>query len=179
MEKIELQEVIEACEESESEYIKLYRPLLGYEDQISLNIGIDDSMEKTLEEIEEKVGIECPSDLLQIYLISNGGKYFDVNLYYLTNDKEDPNGLYAKNFDDELRKEYDIPADAFIVGETADGLYILAGIDSDGYYFYCTWDKETKAIDAEMSFLLELLIYEIDYYTQAFSVDEEIAEEME
>ena len=54
MEKIELQEIIEACDEADSEYIKLYRPLLGYEDEISLNRGIDDSLEFTLNEIEKK-----------------------------------------------------------------------------------------------------------------------------
>ena len=176
MEKIELQEIIDACEQAESEYIKLYRPLLGYEDEVSFNIGIDDSLEGIINEIETKTGIVTPADFLQIYLLSNGGKYFDVNLYYLTNDKNDKNGLYAKNFDDELRKEYNIPQNMLIIGEVADSLYIMAGIDEEGYYYYCTWDKEAKAIDTTFDFLAEVLVYEIDYYTQAFSVDEEIEE---
>ena len=124
MEKIELQEIIEACEEVESEYIKLYRPLLGYEDDISLNRGIDDSLQGTLEAIEAKVGVEFPADFLQVYLIANGGKYFDITLYHLTNDIGDPNGLYAKNFDSSLRYEYNIPENALIIGETKDGEYI-------------------------------------------------------
>ena len=55
MKKIELQDIIDACEESESEYIKLYRPLLGYEENLNFYMGIDDSMETVLEEIENKL----------------------------------------------------------------------------------------------------------------------------
>ena len=174
MEKIELQEIIDACETAESEYIKLFRPLLGYEDDVELYRGIDDSLEGTLNEIEDKVGIEFPADLLQIYLISNGGKYFDLNLYSLTDDKEDPNGLYAKNFDESIRETYNIPKDVLIIGETGDGQYVVAGIDEEGYYYYAMWDKEEKAIDVDFSYLVEILVYEIDYFTQAFSVDEDI-----
>ena len=179
MQKIELQDVIDACEEAESEYIKLFRPLLGYEDEISLNVGIDDSMEEILDEIEEKIGMKFPADFLQLYLICNGGKYFDINLYYLTNDKDDPNGLYAKNFDSKLREEYGIPEGVIIVGETMDGLYILLGIDEEGYYTYYIWDKESKSLETELAYLIEALIYEIDYYTQAFSIDEDVVNEIE
>jgi len=173
MEKIELQEVIEACENAKSDYIKLYRPLLGYEENLHLIRGIDDTMEETLNEIEARIGIEFPADLLQIYLISNGGKYFDVDLYYLTNDKDDAHGLYAKNLDYNLRAEYKIPSDKLIIGETEDNEFILVGIDDEGYYSYYTWDKEIKSINMEFSYLLEILVYEIDYHTQAFSVEEE------
>ena len=69
MEKIELQDIIDICEEDKSEYIKLYRPLLGYEDEIELYRGIDDSLEATLDEIENIVGITFPADFLQIYLL--------------------------------------------------------------------------------------------------------------
>ncbi len=173
MERIEIQEIIDACEASESEYIKLYRPLLGYDDEVSLNRGIDDSMEETLNEIESKVGIAFPPDFLQIYLLANGGKYFDLTLYYLTNDKEDQNGLYAKNFDAELRKEYGIPEDVIIIGETKENEFVIVGIDNEGYYAYCTWDKETKSLGTSFDYITEILVNEIDYYTQAFSVEEE------
>lgn len=174
MEKIELQEIIDACQEAESEYIKLYRPLLGYEDKVELNRGIDDSLEQTLNEIEAKVGVEFPADFLQVYLIANGGKYFDVNLFYLTNDKNDQNGLYYKNFDSSLRTEYNIPDSMLIIGETKDRQLILVGIDEEDYYYYCTWDKDAKEMDIDYDYLLEVLMYEIDYHTGAFSVDEEV-----
>ena len=121
MEKMELQQIIDVCEESESQYIKLYRPLLGYEDGIQLYRGIDDSMEETLNEIEGRVGFACTADCLQLYLLSNGGKYFDVTLYPLTNDKADKNGLYAKNSDSGLRALNNIPDNMLIIGETTDG----------------------------------------------------------
>lgn len=172
MEKIELQEIIDACEEAGSEYLKLYRPLLGYEEEIELYRGIDDSLEEILNEIETKVGVEFPADFLQIYLISNGGKYFDINLYYLTNDKEDVKGLYYKNFDSGLREEYNIPENMLIVGETDNDELILVGIDQEDYYYYCTWDKEAKQMDMDYGYLVEILAYEIDYYTQAFETEE-------
>lgn len=173
MEKIEIQEIIDACEASGSDYIKLYRPLLGYDDEVILNRGIDDSLEETLNEIESKVGITFPSDFLQIYLLANGGKYFDLNLYYLTNDVNDKNGLYAKNFDSNLRKEYGIPEDVLIIGETKENEFIIVGIDAEGYYSYCTWDKEEKVLGASFDYLAEILVCEIDYYTQAFSAEVE------
>ena len=172
MEKIELQEIIDTCEEAGSDYLKLYRPLLGYEENVEFYRGIDDSMEETLNQIEAKVGVEFPADLLQIYLIANGGKYFDITLYHLTNDKTDPNGLYNKNFDSKLREEYNIPENMLIVGETKDGEFILIGIDEEGYYYYCTWDKEIKEMDMDYGYLVEILAYEIDYYTQAFETED-------
>ena len=180
MEKIELQEIIDACEEANSEYLKLYRPLLGYEDKLEFNRGIDDSMEETLNEIEAKVGMEFPADFLQVYLISNGGKYFDINLYYLTNDKDDTNGLYFKNFYAGLREEYNIPNNMLIIGENNENELILIGIDEEGYYYYCTWDKIEKVADMDFGYLIEILAYEIDYYTDAFSdLESEMPEEID
>ena len=179
MEKIELQEIIDACEEAGSEYLKLYRPLLGYEDAVEFNRGIDDSLEETLNEIEARVGIEFPADFLQMYLLSNGGKYFDLTLYHLSNDKEDKDGLYYKNVKSDIRENYNIPADMLIIGESDDDEYILVGIDEEGYYFYCTWDKQARSIDVKYDYLVEVLAYEIDYYTEAFSVEYDESENEE
>lgn len=173
MEQIELQDIITACEEADSVYIKLYRSLLGYEDNVNLYRGIDDSMEENLNAIEEKSGIAFPPDFLQIYLLSNGGKYFDINLFSLTNDKKDTNGLYYKNVSASLKEEFSIPNDMIIIGETKENEYLLIGIDDEGYYYYCMWDKETKEKGMDFESLVEVLVYEIDYHTQAFSVEEE------
>ncbi len=177
MEKIELQEIIDACTEVESEYIKLYRPLLGYEDSVNFYRGIDDSLEEALDELETDIGMKIPADLLQVYLISNGGKYFDINLFSLTISRTDEAGLYYQNFKSDLRAMYDVPKDMLIIGETDDNLLVLLGIDDENYYYYCTWDKDTRAIDVEYVYLVELLMYEIDYHTGAFSFDEEVEEE--
>ena len=181
MKKIELQEIIDACEEANSEYLNLYRPLLGYEDDLDFNVGIDDSLEGMLNEIEARVGIEFPADFLQVYLISNGGKYFDVKLYPLTNDKKDVDGLYYKNFDSGIRENYNMPDDMIIIGEIENEVYLGIGIDEEGYYYYCEWDQETREQDLVYSYLVEMLAYEIDFHTEAFSVeyDESEAEETE
>ena len=177
MEKIELQEIIDACEEAKSDYLKLYRPLLGYEDDVIFNRGIDDGLEETLSSIETSAGVEFPADFLQIYLISNGGKYFDINLYYLTNDKEDQKGLYYQNIKSSIREEYNLPENTLIIGETTANEIVFIGIDEEGYYYYGTWDKETKGLDMEYSYLIEMLAYEIDYYTNAFGTDDLEVEE--
>lgn len=174
MKKIELQDIIDACEESESEYIKLYRPLLGYEENLNFYMGIDDSMEAVLEEIEKKVGVEFPADFLQIYLLSNGGTYFDIDLFYLTSDRYDPKGLYSINLVSDIREQYNIPENALIIGESKDGDYILIGVDPEGYYVYSMWDKETKSEGISFAYLAEIIMHEVDYYTQAFTIDEEI-----
>lgn len=168
MEKIELQEIIDACEQAKSDYLQLYRPLLGYEENIQFYRGIDDSMQEVLEEIEAKVGLAFPADFLQLYLISNGGKYFDVTLYSLSNDKEDVNGLYYKNMNQSFRNEYDIPQGTLVVGENSENQYILIGVDDEGYYGCYTWSKEDKDVAVGYDYLLELLMLEIDYHTGAF-----------
>lgn len=177
MEKIELQEVIDTCEEAESDYIKLYRPLLGYEDNIQLYRGIDDSLQEILEEIEGRVGLALPADLIELYLISNGGKYFDITLYHLTDDKNDINGLYYKNLQDDLREKYDIPQEKIIVGENTDGHLIVVGLDEEGYYTYFLLEKETKEITMAFDYLIEILALEINYHTDAFELTYDESEE--
>ena len=51
--------------------------------------------------------------------------------------------------------------------------YLLFGIDEEGYYYYCMWDKDTKEKGMDFESLIEVLVYEIDYHTQSFSVEEE------
>lgn len=177
MKKITLQEIIDACQEAESEYLKLYRPLLGYEEELDFNLGIDDSLEEMLNQIEKKIGIEFPADFLQLYLISNGGKYFDINLYPLTNDKNDENGLYYKNFTSGIKETYDMPDDMILIGEIENEVYLGIGIDEEGYYYYCEWDQETKSQDLVYDYLVEMIAYEIDYHTEAFSVEYDESEE--
>jgi hypothetical protein len=106
-------------------------------------------------------------------LISNGGKYFDVNLFPLTKDNKDKEGLLYQNFDSGLREEFDVPANTIILGDTDDDELILLGVDEEGYYYYCTWDKDNKEQNVIYDYLLEILMYEIDYHTNAFSTEEE------
>ena len=46
-------------------------------------------------------------------------------------------------------------------------------IDEDDCYYYALWNKETKEEEMQFDYLPELLMYEIDYYTGTFDVDEE------
>ena len=80
--------------------------------------------------------------------------------------------MYYKNTDKKLREEYNIPNNMFIIGEISEYEYLLIGIDDEGYYYYCAWDKEEKKKSIEFSYLTEVLMHEIDYYTQAFSYEE-------
>ena len=173
MEKIELQEIIDACEKSGSEYINLYRPLLGYEDDITLYRGADDSVMDALTEVETKIGLEFPADFFQVYLLSNGGKYFDIKLFSLTSDKKYVDGIYYQNLVADTRKEYNVPDNMLLIGESTDGVLVLIGLDKDDCYYYALWNKETKEEEMQFDYLPELLMYEIDYYTGTFDVDEE------
>lgn len=173
MEKMELQEIIDACEKAESEYLDLYRPLLGYEDELTFYRGADDSIMDTIKEMEEKIGIQFPPDFFQIYLLSNGGRYFDITLYSFTENKNAPEDIYYKNMIANVKKEYNAPDNTILIGETTDGLLILVGIDEEGYYYYSCWNKETKEEEFRFNYLLELLVHEIDYHTGAFDIDEE------
>lgn len=173
MEKIELQEIIDACEEAKSEYINLYRPLLGYEDQISLYRGIDDSVLEIVSAIEGAANIQLPADFFQVYLLSNGGKYFDIDLFYLTNDKNDSKGIYYQNVIASTKKDYNVPDNTIVIGDSEDGMLVLVGVDEQGYYYYSLWNKEEKVEEIRCEYLPELLMYEIDYYTGNFDVEEE------
>ena len=57
--------------------------------------------------------------------------------------------------------------------EVKENEYLLIGIDEEGYYYYCMWDKDAKEKGMDFESLIEVLVYEIDYHTQAFSVEEE------
>ena len=92
--RIEIQEIIDACEESGSDYIKLYRPLLGYEDEVVLNRGIDDSMEENEYIISAKCSIEYlktskmflspKKDLKQVYAWATSSYQCVVNRNEIT-----------------------------------------------------------------------------------------------
>lgn len=170
MKEITLETVLNAVEESE--YNILYRPLLGYEDNLKFYEGIDDSMEHLLDDLEAVVGFEIPGDLIQLYIISNGGKYFDVNLFQLSEDQNDENSLYYQNVIATTKKDYDIPDDYLVIGTSGEGYYICITIDEDGYISYIMWNKDSKEVFLNYDYLVEILMSEIDYYTEAFSKEE-------
>ncbi len=171
MKEITLESVLNLIEGTE--YPILYRHLLGYEEHVKFYDGIDDSMEPLLDELQELVGFEIPGDLIQLYLISNGGRYFDINLYYLTADKTDKNGLYYQNVTSNVRKDYNIPDDYLIIGTSLDIYAICVRVDEEGYISYVLWDKDSKEIALSYDYLVEILMSEIDYYTEAFSDEDE------
>ena len=87
LKEIELEDLVDALDEIESEYADFFRPMLGYEAIIKLYDGIDDDIEPMINEIEDEVGFEFPPDLLSLYVCTNGGEFGDLTLYPLTNDK--------------------------------------------------------------------------------------------
>lgn len=170
MEEMSLDYLLEAIEDTE--YYPLFSPLFGYDDYLKFYIGIDDSMEPLLDELQDLVDFEFPGDLIYILLITNGGRIFDLNLYHLTEDKKDKNGLYFNNTEADTRKKYNIPDNYLIIGTSSDLFILCVTLDEEGFISYVLWDVKTKEIGLTYNYLVEVLIAEIDYYTGAFSDDE-------
>lgn len=167
MKEIGLEDVLGLVEETD--YYLLFRPLLGYEEHLKFYYGITDPMEYLLDELQEIVRFEIPGDLIQMLLISNGGKYFDLNLYSLTEDKNDKKGLYYNNVNATTKKDYNIPKHYLIIGESSNLYIICVRIDDEGYISYLLWEKSQKQISLTYNYLIEIIMSEVDYYTEAFT----------
>lgn len=167
MKEIYLDDVLFLVEETD--YYPLFRPLLGYEEHLKFYDGIIDPMEYLLDELEEIVGFEIPGDFIQLLLISNGGQYFDLNLYSLTKDKKDKKGLYYNNVEADTRKKYNIPDNYLIIGDSSTLYIVCVRIDEEGFISYVLWEKSQKEIALTYDYLMEIMMSEVDYYTEAFT----------
>ena len=148
---------------------KIFRALLGYEDEVELFAGIDDSLEANVDELEEIAGFEIPGDFLHILLLTNGFRIFDFKLFPLTAKNSDKNGMYYINSKSDYKEKNSIPEEFLVIGEITEKFAVCITYDNEGYITYCLWDKEKKNISITYDYLIEIIASEIDYHNDAFS----------
>lgn len=165
LEKIELIDLVEGLEMAESDYANFFRPMLGYEAVLKLYLGIDDSVEPLIGEVEDETGFEFPPDVIEFYMATNGGTFGDLELYPFY-DKDTENTIHRLNvLDKSLKESIGLDNSSLLIGKYKfNENYIVVKIE-DGEYVYKLWDGETKTTKMNFEFLLQLVALEVSYVT--------------
>ena len=157
---------------SGTDYFPVFAKLIGHSSDAVLYEGIGDKELEFLEEVEEALGYSIPSHYLEFLGFLNGGVFFNINLFSLTN-KENPNSLFSRNFYSNIKEELNLADSVLIIGkfdhyviyvdcgEEEDNSYTLMDIKNSekidfqsisaliGFIFYILVIKENKKIEEE------------------------------
>ena len=162
---------------SGTSYFPTFAKLIGRKD-VLLYDGINDEDYYLLEEIEQELGYALPSHYLNLLGVVNGGHFFDMDIFSLT-DKEYPNSLYARNFLSNIRNELGLDDSELIIGkyenyvlyvdcEDLDGSYVLMDIRNQekiefenfnaliGFIFYMLVINENKKLEEEKKLIKKM-----------------------
>ena len=167
LKEIRLEALVEALDEQESEYADFFRPMLGYEALITLHMGMDDSLEPLISEIEDETLYEFPGDLLAFYLCTNGGSFGDLDLFPVTNDPDEKYSIHTLNvIDKEPKTALGIDNKTLLIGQFRNtDVYVTCKLNDEGVYTYQLWDSQKKAVTMEFEYLIQIVALEMDYAT--------------
>lgn len=163
---------------SGTDYFAIFAKLIGHSQGAIFYDGISDEDYYLLEELENEMGYELPSNYLEFLRYLNGGHFLNVDLFSLA-EKEYPNSLYARNFYSDIHKELDLDSNVLIIGkfenyilyvdcEDFDGTYVLMDIRNKekvefesisalvGFIFYVLVLKGNKKIEEEKARIKEM-----------------------
>ena len=166
--EIELTDLVDALDETGSEYAAFFRPMLGYEAVLKLYLGITDDAEPLLVEIEDESSFEFPPDLVSFYMCTNGGEFGDLELYPLTTDASVTNSLHKLNVIDKSFKEsIGLDNKTLLIGGYPDDpdTYITCKLNPDGSFAYQMYDATKKKAKMEFEYIIQLVALEVNYVT--------------
>ena len=167
LKKISLSGLVDLLDSTGSEFADFFRPMLGYEAVLKLYDGIDDSVEPLLVEIEDELGFEFPSDLINFYMCTNGGVFGDLQLFPLTTDKSAENNIHRLNvIETSLKESLEISKDTLLIGKYLNNEdYVVCVLKDDGVYSYQLWNSKKNAVMMEFEYLIQLVALEVSYAT--------------
>ena len=168
MQEIELMDLVDALDESKSDYADFFRPMLGYEAILKLYLGITDEVEPLLLEIEDETSYEFPPDLVSFYVCSNGGEFGDLVLYPITNDKKFPLNIHTLNvLDKSLKESIGLDNKTLLIGGYPQDpdTYVTCKLNDDGTYAYQLYDAKKKQAKMQFEYIIQLVALEINYIT--------------
>ena len=174
LKKISLSGLVDALDETESEFADFFRPMLGYEAVLTLYDGIDDVSVPLITEIEDELGFEFPSDLINFYMCTNGGKFGDLQLFPLTTDKSAEYSMHRYNvLDSSLKESLNLDKNVLLVGKYSTGNNcVICRLNKDKVYTYQLWDSAKRKVLMEFDYLIQLVALEVSYVTDPDSLIE-------
>lgn len=172
LKKISLSKLVDALDDTQSEFADFFRPMLGYEAVLTLYDGIDDNYVPLITEIEDELGFEFPSDLINFYMCTNGGTFGDLKLFPLTTDKSVEFSMHKLNvLDSSLKESLNLERNVLLVGKyNSDNNYVLCKLNKDGVYTYQLWDSVKQKVLMEFEYLIQLVALEVSYATDPDSL---------
>ena len=152
-------------------YFVTFAKLIGKEEDSLFYEGITDDDLYLLEELENELGYEVPSHYLELLGYVNGGHFFNMDMFSLT-EKEYPNSLYGRNFYSSFRDEIGLEPNELIIGkyenyimyvdcEYVDGTYTLMDVRNKekiefesfnaliGFIYYILVINQNKKLEEE------------------------------
>lgn len=114
-------------------YFITFAKLIGHSDDSVLYDGITDDDLYLLEELEEKLGCELPSNYIDFLNYLNGGRLMNVDFFSLA-EKEYVNSLYNRNFINSIRNKLDVDDNVLIIGKYDNYIIYVDCLSSDGSY---------------------------------------------
>lgn len=165
--EINLTSLVDVLDEAKSEYADFFRPMLGYDAILKLYEGIEDDVESLLVEIEDETGYEFPSDLIELYMCTNGGEFGDLELFPITTDKDVENNIHKYNvIDKSIKESIGLSDRELLVGKYIGGNnYVICRLNEENVYEYQLWDSHKKETVMTFEFLIQLIALEISYIT--------------
>lgn len=144
-----------------TDYFVTFAKLIGHGNESTLYEGITDESLPLLEELELKLGYEIPSNYIEFLNHLNGGHFFKMDLFSLT-DKEYPNSLYNRNFINTIREDLELEDKILIIGKKENHILCIDCEDADGSYTLMdVRNKETitfESFNALIGFIFYLLV---------------------
>lgn len=165
LKSITLTEMVDKLDNEGSEYADFFRPTLGYDALFKLYEGINDSCESLLSEIEDETGYQFPTDVIELYMCSNGGYFADIELFPISNDSSLENDVHRLNvFNKELKESIGLNNSTILFGRYIDSkTYIICSLNEDNVYQYSLWDGIKQETTITVEYLIQLLALEISY----------------
>lgn len=165
--EINLSSLVDLLDEEKSEYADFFRPMLGYEAVLTLYDGIEDNVESLIVEIEDETGYEFPSDLVSFYMCTNGGKFGDLTLFPITNDKNIKEDIHKLNvLDKSLKEQMGLDNKTLLIGKYENSSnYVTCSLNDDDVYTYQLWNSAKKSVAMEFELLIQLIALEVSYVT--------------
>ena len=172
LKRIELSDLVDFLDDTQSEYADFFRPMLGYEAALKLYDGIEDDVEPLLTELEDELGFEFPSDLIEFYLCTNGGEFADLELFPLTKDSSIENSIHRLNvINTDLKESIGLDRTTLLIGKyVTDDNYLTCVLKEGKVYSYQLWNATKQQVIMEFEYLIQLIALEISYATDPDSL---------
>ena len=145
---------------SGTEYFVTFAKLIGHSADSVFFEGITDDDFYLLEELENQLGYEVPSNYMDFLGHLNGGHFLNIDFFSLAK-KEYLNSLYNRNFINTIRSQLDIEDNVLIIGKSENYIMYVDCLDPDGVYTLMDIRNKEKIEFESFNSLIGFIFYMI------------------